>query len=136
MQLKFSLILLLITINAVRISAQQTNPVTLQNLLSDNKPISFIKGENIKYVSIKDTPVGSFPQQLIKTSKGLFIYPNGSGRSYQVLNNNGTIEFKRIDSTVFFGYSLGSFPFSYHDTIYSLGGYGNLAHKRTTENVC
>jgi hypothetical protein len=29
-----------------------------------------------------------------------------------------------LDSTVFFGYSLGSFPFSYHDTIYSLGGYG------------
>jgi hypothetical protein len=125
MQLKFPLILLLLIISVIRIPAQKLNsPVTFQNLLSDSKPISYIKGEGIKYVSIKDTPVGSFPQQLIKTSKGLFIYANGSGRLYQVLNNNDTTEFKRIDSTVFFGYSLGSFPFTYRDTIYSLGGYG------------
>lgn len=124
MQLKFSLILLLFIHSTSNIFAQTSNTsITLQNLLAGNKPISSITCETIKYVNIEDT-VRSFPQYLIKTSKGLFVFVNGSGRLYQLINNNSLLESRRIDSTVFFGYSLGSFPFVYHDTIYSLGGYG------------
>lgn len=125
MQLKLSLIPLLCVFIISNISAQTTHiPVTIQNLLADNKPASYISWENRNYVNIADTPFKNFQQRLIKTSKGLFVSLDGSGRIYQLLSNNGNLEFKRIDSTIFFGYNLGSFPFAYHDTIYSLGGYG------------
>jgi hypothetical protein len=45
----------------------------------------------------------------------------GSGKVYKIL---GEDKFKRIDSTNFDGYNFGAFNFVYHDTIFSLGGYG------------
>ena len=115
----------LFLVNAtVNTFAQKNFLITFQNLLKDNKDISSINCERIKYINIPDTPLHNFEQYLIKTRQGLFVFINGSGRLYEVLNNNGNLEFKRIDSTFFFGYNLGSFPFAYHDTIYSLGGYG------------
>ncbi len=90
-------ILLFFIYNSLKITAQTSNiPITLQNLLADNKPISYISWENIKYVNIPDTPFHNFPQYLIKTSKGLFVFIDGSGRLYRFLNNGNNIECKRI----------------------------------------
>jgi hypothetical protein len=125
MRLKLVLNFLCLLFAVLSTSAQiQNSSITIQNLVNSNKPISNISYENIKYVNISDTPIKNFPQVLIKTSKKLFVFANGSGRLYEVLNDNNKIEIKRIDSTIFYGYNLGSFPFAYRDTIYSLGGYG------------
>jgi len=45
----------------------------------------------------------------------------GTGKVYKIL---GEDKFKRIDSTSFDGYNFGAFNFEYHDTLFSLGGYG------------
>ena len=61
---------------------------------------------------------------MLKTKEGLFLFVNGSGRLYQLLDSDTGIQAQRIDSTFYSGYNLGSFPFVYHDSIYSIGGYG------------
>jgi len=77
-----------------------------------------------KLVPITDTPFNTFPQQLLKTANGLYIFLDGSGRLYQLTDSSAGIQARRIDSTIFFGYNFGAFPFVYHDSLYSLGGYG------------
>ncbi len=96
----------------------------LKNLLADNKLIPSISWENSDYVSIKEYPFNTMPQNLIKNGNGLFVFVNSSGRLYQANRNGDSIEFNRIDSTIYFGYDCGSYPFSYNDSIYTLGGYG------------
>jgi len=73
---------------------------------------------------IADTPYNRFPQELLKTKDGLFLFVNGSGRLYQLCDRDTGIQLQRIDSTFYSGYNLGSFAFVYHDSIYSIGGYG------------
>jgi hypothetical protein len=43
---------------------------------------------------------------------------------YQATSRNGNFDFDRLDTTIYFGYNVGSYAFSYNDSIYSLGGYG------------
>ena len=63
-------------------------------------------------------------QHLIKTKKGLYLMPDGTGRVYKVERNGKGLKIVRQDSSLYFGYNFGFFPFSYRDTLYSLGGYG------------
>ncbi len=74
--------------------------------------------------NIVDTPYNRAPQQLLKTSDGLFLFIIGSGRLYQLKEGDAGIELDRIDSTFYAGYNFNAFPFVYHDSIYTLGGYG------------
>jgi hypothetical protein len=60
----------------------------------------------------------------VKTSQGLFVNPDGTGRLYKVYIENDSVKFKRIDETIFFGYNFHSFLFDSQDVIYSIGGYG------------
>jgi hypothetical protein len=67
----------------------------------------------------------------IKTGKGLFLQPGGTGRVYKVDLENMALT--RADSTQLTGYNWGALTFSFKDTIYSLGGYGlwrNNGHLR------
>ena len=59
---------------------------------------------------------------IVKTTSGLFILPQGTGRVYQYKRDKGN--WQRVDSTFFTGYNFGSVQFSYKDQIYSFGGYG------------
>ncbi|MEO5947087.1 MAG: hypothetical protein ABIP79_09740 [Chitinophagaceae bacterium] len=98
------------------------NPVI--HLLNHNGRVATISWDGNKYVEPANSQVVNFPQQLVKNNKGLYAALNGSGELYKASQQNKGVVFKRIDSTVYFGSNFDSFIFSYHDTIYSLGGYG------------
>lgn len=119
-------ILLLTTVFPCLFSQSANNPI-LQSLLSYDHPIAVISWDGYKYVDPvdnKDNQFESFPQLLIRNSKGLYVYVNGTGRLYKASLNNGKIGFTRLDSTVYFGSNFRSLVFSYKDVIYNLGGYG------------
>jgi len=64
-------------------------------------------------------------EKVIKGSNGLFILIDGTEQVYKATDISATqIAFTRIDSTIYFGNSFGSIDFSYHDTLFSFGGYG------------
>lgn len=94
----------------------------LNALMSTDRPVHVNWHSTV--FNITDSPFNTFPHQLLKTKNGLFVFVNGTGRLYHLRQNDGFILPERLDSTIVFGYNFGSFPFVYHDTIYSLGGYG------------
>ena len=64
-------------------------------------------------------------QFIIKNKKGLYILIDGTGQVYKAINKtNNQIAFTRIDSTKHYGNNYSAFNFSYHDTLFSFGGYG------------
>lgn len=63
-------------------------------------------------------------QELVKNNKGLFLQPLGTGRIYQLTENDGEYKWKRIDSTIYTGYNFSSRFFSMDTTFYSFGGQG------------
>jgi len=64
--------------------------------------------------------------KLIKNEVGLFILINGTGRVYKAVSLiNNSVTFDRIDSTEFYGNTFYSIDFSFNNTVYSYGGYGN-----------
>lgn len=91
-------------------------------LLHTRQPLTINWRDNA--FPLADTPYNRFPQELLKTKDGLFLFVNGSGRLYQLLDSDTGIQAQRIDATFFSGYNFGSYAFVYHDSIYSLGGYG------------
>ena len=94
------------------------------NLLQDKRPVSFVSWPRENYLPTIDAPFNTYPQNLIKTGAGLYLFINGSGRLYQVTTGDMGITFARVDSTNNFGFNIGSFGFSYNNRIYNLGGYG------------
>lgn len=79
------------------------------------------------FFEIKDVQapyMNGIAQHLIKNRKGLYLLPDGTGRVYKVERDGKELKIIRQDSTLFFGYNFGFFPFSYNDTLYSFGGYG------------
>lgn len=64
-------------------------------------------------------------QELIKTKNSHFIVTRGSGLVFKEnLNNDSLINFIRIDKTQFDGYNFDDIKFDYHDTLFSIGGFG------------
>lgn len=106
----------------------QTNTsIVANNLFSYQHPVSTISHEDYQYVLPQSNPeenIQNFRQCLIRNNKGLYVAIVGTGRLYKAVQKERTIQFERIDSTVYFGSNFRSFTFSYRDTIYSLGGYG------------
>lgn len=98
--------------------------ILIDNLLKDSKPITFISWQRERYLSTLDSTFDTFPQNLIKSGSDLYVFINGGGRLYKVVNEGNSQHFIRIDSTINFGYNIGSFGFSYNKHVYSLGGYG------------
>lgn len=55
----------------------------------------------------------------------MFFTILGTGQLYKATGlTQHEIQFARADSTKFFGYNFWSFDFSFHDSIFSFGGYG------------
>src|SRR5258708_3454216 len=106
-------------------SQSQNGTTCLKELLKDTRTVPFIGWENQKtYLNLDGTLFANGQRLLIKNNKGLFIFINGSGRLYRVIEKDGVVNCIRLDSTTYFGYNIGSFAFSYNDSIFSLGGYG------------
>ncbi len=65
------------------------------------------------------------PVFTIWTTRGLLAQPDGTGRVYLVKKLGTSYSKVRLDSTIYFGYNFGSFPFVYNGELYSFGGYGH-----------
>ena len=81
--------------------------------------VAFFQIENIQA-----SYMNGIAQHLVKNRNGLFLLPDGTGRVYKIEWENTQPKIRRQDSTVFFGYNFGFYPFSFHDSLYSFGGYG------------
>ncbi len=106
------------------ISFAQNHPInkTLETISQSNQPISiFGKLATSRYLSL-NKPFNNNIQSIIKSDSGTFCLVNATGMIFKYSQSLG--QFSRIDSTIFFGYNMGAFPFSYKSDIYNLGGAG------------
>ena len=128
MRLLISVILLLFTeeINAQKLVIEDEN--LLNFLSSKNYSVTSITSNNnskYPFLHIDNDYLRNNGQVLLKNSKGLFILIDGSGRVYKnFTKDSNKIEFRRIDSTQFYGYNSATIFFSYNDTLFSFGGNG------------
>lgn len=77
------------------------------------------------YIPDLPYPVTTEPLvKFVKNSHGVFMSLDATGRIYQVQENEQDLNLIREDSTLFFGHNFGSSFFTYHDTLFSYGGYG------------
>ena len=94
----------------------------LDVIAKSNQPIQiFGKLTTSKYLSLAK-PFNNHIQTIIKSDSGIFCLVDGTGMLYKLSKSDG--QFKRVDSTLFWGYNLGAFPFTYKSEIYNLGGSG------------
>jgi hypothetical protein len=100
----------------------------LQHLLRNPGTVFSIKSEfpNFSKTLLPLTDeFKEYTQELVCGEKGLFVIINGTSRVYKAINwNEKIVEFKRIDSSKFFGYNFGSLNFILKDSLLSFGGYG------------
>ena len=111
-----------------KISAQDftihNNPLFNLLVQTDQSIPVITNGRDDNYIPLFD-PKNRKIFKLVKNNKGLFLLVNGTGKLYKVSNGlNDAIKFTRIDATFFTGYNQNSIDFSYHDTLFSLGGSG------------
>ena len=63
---------------------------------------------------------------LIKDKKDVYIQAMGTGRLYKIFKSNeGNYQLLKLDSTFFNGANFHAFTFSFHDTLFQLGGDGH-----------
>jgi len=107
-----------------RLCGQNELPLQLlQKLKNQDERIDIIS----KRFSQSGTPLEAVfhnhPKNILTTNRGIFIFINGTGRLYQLTDSTAR-NFTRIDSTLFWGYNNGCFPFTYKNDLYNLGGTG------------
>lgn len=112
------------------------NTVVGQNIgITNNGLIKrLIQEKDFIEISYSDLPNKLIPQEknfhnygqiIIKNKKGNYILIDGTGRVYKETEiSNDRINYKRIDSTHFYGYNGGAIIFSSKDTLFSFGGEG------------
>jgi hypothetical protein len=97
----------------------------LKNLLDDPRPVAEICHINTySFFELGHDKLSLLGQKLVRNNNGLYILVQGTGRVYEVKRERDGARIIRIDSTIYTGNNFGSVPFSYRDTLYSLGGYG------------
>jgi len=95
---------------------------TLEYIFQSNQPTYiFGKQATSRYLSL-NKPFNNNIQTVIKSDSGIYCLVNGTGMIFKY--SQPQAQFIRIDSTIFFGYNMGAFPFSYKSNIYNLGGSG------------
>jgi len=115
----------------VRIISLQAQDINYRNssfnnrILVQNGPIKNI------YSSPKQVYLDSLylkkdqVQEFVKTTNANFIVTRGTGFVYKQNQQIDSIwKFSRIDSTRFDGYNFDDIKFAYHDTLFSIGGFG------------
>ena len=107
---------------ATSFSQSITNNKALDVIAQSNQSIHiFGKLTTSKYLALSK-PFNTHVQTIIKSDSGIFCMIDGTGMLYKQSKPDG--HFIRIDSTLFWGYNLGAFPFSYKSEIYNIGGAG------------
>lgn len=116
-------LLTIIVLHCLVISFSQTfsNNKALETLSTSKQPILvFGKQTTSRYLSIDKLYKNHF-QTIVKSDSGVFCLVNGTGMIFKQIKPQ---QFSRIDSTLFWGYNIGAFSFSYKSDIYNLGGSG------------
>src|SRR5258706_5469646 len=99
--------------------------LAFKNLLDDPRPVAEISHINTYYFfDVGRDKLSLLGQKLVRNDSGLHVVTSGTGRVYKVKRRTEGVEITRIDSTIYSGNNFGAVPFSYRDTLYSLGGYG------------
>jgi uncharacterized protein YneF (UPF0154 family) len=129
----FSLILFC-TINASAQSIIVPQNKLFQHLLRNTSTVFSVQSDCPRKSAYPDPSKTLLPltdqfklyvQDLVCSDKALYIFISGTGRVYKATNwNEKTVEFKRIDSTNFFGYNFNALNFAIKDSLFSFGGYG------------
>ncbi|HCT22256.1 MAG TPA: hypothetical protein DIW54_02540 [Chitinophagaceae bacterium] len=128
-QTKLELIILFIPILLVQklqCDAQVKKTPLLEKIIrSDHKSTLNPSIERGKVIDFKtDSPFNGNGHLILKTKKNTYIQINGTGRVYKLNISQDSIYLDREDKTTHFGYNIASYPFTYRDTLYNLGGYG------------
>jgi len=74
--------------------------------------------------SPSDEFINNLPQMFLLKEDQLYIVPDGTSRIYTIDLSKKPTQLLRIDSTIVFGATFGSYTFNHNDTLYSFGGYG------------
>jgi hypothetical protein len=107
----------------INVQAQQTLNYSLGKLL-DERIISnslMISSTNLLTDNITNSGCNLKSENVVLSKGILYLNPSGTGFIYAI---DSTKNPKRLDATCFQGYNFGASFFSYHDTLYSIGGYG------------
>lgn len=98
----------------------------INRLFEENNTEKVIKNNDKTFQLIKlDAPLNNYVQFIVRNKTGSYILVDGTGRVYKATSkSNDTLYYNRIDSTHFYGYNSGAINFTYHDTIFSFGGFG------------
>ena len=96
-----------------------------KRIVNDKAGIKYIKyANNLSFLDSVPFKKDQF-QQIIKSEKASFLTTSGSGLVYQLNNiTDSTAAFTRIDRTQYDGYNFDDVKFIYHDTLFSIGGFG------------
>jgi hypothetical protein len=107
------------------VNAQKLPPI-LERVVKENRELILFSLSNRTILPLNDLPnnFSNAGVSFIKTKDHLLMLPQGTGRIYQLESENGSWNWKRIDSTFYTGYNFGFFPFVLNDILYSFGGYG------------
>ena len=101
----------------------QLSQIVIQSIHSHGEAVTT---PAIKFIFPGTKPAAIFhnhTHHLIHNDVGTYLFTNGTGHLYQ-LSSKDSLHFIKIDSTIFWGYNNGCFPFTYQNNIYNLGGSG------------
>lgn len=101
-------------------------PAIVNRLYHEPREVMVFSYVPNKIIDLSDLPKNfQFSgQELIKSRKGLYLNPLGTGRIYQLKQKEEKYAWQRLDSTVYTGYNFGSKFFHIDTMIYSYGGQG------------
>lgn len=101
-------------------------PAIVKRLLQEPRGVTVYSYATTNIIDLEDLPKNfkQTGQDITKTSQGVFLNPLGTGRLYKLNGKGDSLEWKRIDTTVYTGYNFGSFFFSIDTTLYSFAGQG------------
>ena len=124
--LRIVLLLLISLITFCSFNLQGQVPPIIKKLLSVSGPVQIFQFTPTKWIELNDLPLNfkNSNHRLIKTTKGLFLSVDGTGRIYEIEQKGNGLLFTRQDSTYFSGYNFGSLLFNMNNSIYNFGGEG------------
>ena len=107
-------------------SLGQGIPPILKKLSSSKGTVLVYSQSKQSLVDLSDLPANFSTEgyNLVKDSSGLYVFPQGTGRIYQLDISQGRYRWQRIDDTYYSGYNFNSIGFRLDSVFYSFGGQG------------
>jgi hypothetical protein len=123
---KFCPFLLLFIFGYGPFSLGQGMPPILKKLSSHKGTVLVYSQHKKSLVDFSDLPANFNTEgyNLIKDSSGLYVFPQGTGRIYQLDTSQRSYRWQRIDDTYYSGYNFNSIGFRLDSIFYSFGGQG------------